>query len=264
KDFIFSNKPVIVPPGYRKDTFSFELFDNNDYEFGKKMTFKLINISDASFITADTVLTLHILSDDVFQISFVGAGRTIVEKDTTVFIRVACNGVYDSATTARVKLDAGSAIKGKHFRFNDTVVTIPAFSRDTVWIPVTIIDDTLVENTREANFTLMDVSNSAVLNIRGFTLTIRDNDLLPSKISDDVNNWLSLYPNPASNTVYISSSEDFIQIEVYASDGKLFYSTNNVNTQSLHINIADWPCGLYYFQIISEANIRGAKLIIQR
>lgn len=260
-DFFYSTQLIIAPPGLTRDTTWFESYDNDDYDPGKKASFVIINLSDSSFRDPDSTLTVNILNDDPFQISFVGAGRTVVESDTTVFIRVACNGVYDSATTAKVKLDAGSAIKGKHFLFNDTTVTIAAFSRDTVLIPVVILNDTIVENTREANFTLYDVSNSALLNIRGFTLTIRDDDLQPSAVVEDYFGLVNAFPNPASSFIQIVNLPLNSTIDIFDFSGKLF-SSSTTFSQSERLDISDLAQGFYLMKITNQSQSKAIRFSV--
>lgn len=260
-EFYYVNQPLVVPPGLKRDTTWFEVYDNDNYTFGKKASFKIINYSDSTFKHPDSTLTVYVLNDDAFQISFVGAGRTIVESDTTVFIRVACNGVYDSATTAKVKLDAGSAIKGKHFLFNDTTVTIAALSSDTVLIPVMILNDTIVENTREANFTLYDVSNSALLNIRGFTLTIRDDDLQPSGVKEDYFTLLKVFPNPANNFIQIENLPLNTLIEIFEGSGKLLSSVFTVDSTE-KLFVADLAQGFYLMKLTNQSQSKAIRFVV--
>jgi hypothetical protein len=253
-----------VPPGYQRDTFSYEIFDNDDYDPNKKVAFKLVNFSNSAFKHQDSIAVAHILNDDVFKISFVGAGRTVIESDTTIFIRVACNGALDSATTGKVKLDPGSAVKGKHFLFRDTSFSIAAGSKDTVYIPVKILNDTIVENTREANFTLFDVSPHAALNIRGFTLVIRDDDLKPS-IPPDV--WFRspviVYPNPAKDIIQMKHAEEITKIEILDVNGALLFYKATQGVEEV-LDVSHLSEGMYWLKCFNHSKVMFARFLIVR
>lgn len=263
EDFFFSNKPIVVPPGFQRDTFKFDIYDNEDYDPGKKAVFTIINIEDTSFITADTTMVLEILNDDSFKISFVGAGRTVVENDTTIFIRVATNGISDSVTTAKVKLDMGNAVKGKHFLFNDTTISIAALARDTALIPVVILNDTVVEAMREANFTLYDATNNAILNVRGFTLTIRDDDLQPSGITENYFSMIKVFPNPAVDFIQIENMPEQATIQVFDLSGSLLKEVAALSV-SEKLPVQELADGVYLLKISSGSQSKIVRVAIAR
>lgn len=247
-DYFFSNIPVVVPPGLQRDTFAFDIFDHADYDPGKKISFKFTSLSNNSFVSADSALTVYVLNDDSFQISFIGAGRTVVEHDTTVYLRVATNGYSDSATSVNVTLDAGSAINGKDFSFRDTVVTVPANTRDTILIPVVIFNDTVIGTTREANFTLSNPTNGAQLNIRGFTLTIREDDLEPSAIAENYFQQVKVFPNPASDFITLKNLPLAANVQLLNLNGEIV-KEETINSSVEKIAVNDLTAGIYLLKI---------------
>lgn len=261
EDFYFSNRLVEVPPNtLQYDTFSYDIYDNDDYDPGKKATFVFATLSDNSFITADSQMVAHIVNDDELQISFVGAGRTVVESDTTVYIRVALNGRTDSTITASVKLDAGNAQKGKHFLFNDTVIAIAAQTKDTALIPVIILNDNKDDGTREANFTLSDVSNDVPLNVRGFTLVIRDDDLVNGVAQNNLDE-IQWFPNPASEFILFKNLPEQSRISIFNIQGKrvkVFSEVNNNNK----LDVRDLTNGYYFFKIEGKNYFSSHKIAI--
>lgn len=260
-DFYFSNIPVVVPPGLQRDTFSFDIFDNEDYDPNKKISFKFTSLSNSAFASADSNLTVYVLNNDSFQISFIGAGKTVVESDTTIYIRVATNGYSDYPTSANVSLDAGSAINGKDFSFRDTLVTIPANSRDTILIPVKILNDTVITATREANFTLSNPTNGAQLNIRGFTLVIREDDLEPTAINDYYFEKVKVYPNPASDFIYLENIPLASTIQLFNLNGEIIKGAS-INNMVEKLLIHDLNPGIYILKINNDKHTKIYRVVV--
>lgn len=247
-DYFFSNIPVVVPPGLQRDTFTFDIFDHADYDPGKKISFKFTSLSNNSFVSADSALTVYVINDDSLQISFIGAGKTVVESDTTIYLRVATNGYSDSATSVNVTLDAGSAVNGKDFAFRDTVVTVPANTRDTILIPILIFNDTTIGTTREANFTLSNPTNGAQLNIRGFTLVIREDDLEPSAIAENYFQQIKVFPNPASDFIALKNLPLAANVQLLNLNGEIV-KEETINSSVEKIAVNDLAAGIYLLKI---------------
>ncbi|MGZ3865948.1 MAG: T9SS type A sorting domain-containing protein [Bacteroidia bacterium] len=72
-------------------------------------------------------------------------------------------------------------------------------------------------------------------------------------------NDIILYPNPATNNVFISTAADnaIKQVNVFSNEGKILYSGNE-NT----VNVQDFPAGNYLF-IVTTANSRLIAKIIK-
>lgn len=73
-------------------------------------------------------------------------------------------------------------------------------------------------------------------------------------------NYLTIYPNPASNLLFVDGLENGNMILVYDLCGKLFYS-DVVNNEKLVIDIKNWQKGIFIIQIKGTEGIFYAKLI---
>jgi hypothetical protein len=78
-----------------------------------------------------------------------------------------------------------------------------------------------------------------------------------------INNYTSallLYPNPASNVVYISG-ENTATVKVFNNIGQLINTYHSVNT----INVSSYKAGIYIFSIITnERNTKAFKVLITK
>ncbi|MBK8686399.1 MAG: T9SS type A sorting domain-containing protein [Bacteroidetes bacterium] len=73
---------------------------------------------------------------------------------------------------------------------------------------------------------------------------------------------VKLYPNPASEELYIELEEPWrseqITITIYQASGTKIY-TSRTKHLSCHIATANWPPGLYYVEIV-----QGPQKVIQK
>jgi len=58
-------------------------------------------------------------------------------------------------------------------------------------------------------------------------------------------NGISVYPNPVVNDLHISAANKIDQINIFNSQGQLFYSDASVSVQTLKISTLDWNKGQY-------------------
>lgn len=75
---------------------------------------------------------------------------------------------------------------------------------------------------------------------------------------------LSVYPNPASNNVYITSDVNINAINLFDSFGRKVYSTSVAGTHHvLNIN-ENWSNGIYFVEVSNENGLKREKLIVNR
>ena len=78
---------------------------------------------------------------------------------------------------------------------------------------------------------------------------------------------LQLFPNPASDNVYLFSNVNAIQkVNVLDAEGRIVISSLNglLNNNKMVLNTSALPSGIYLFQIISDREIQTRKVLIQR
>lgn len=72
----------------------------------------------------------------------------------------------------------------------------------------------------------------------------------------------SLYPNPASNNVVVSSNYEAATIEIYNMTGKQIMN-RKLNFGTNHLNVSKLASGIYLARFVSESKIETKKLIIK-
>ena len=87
------------------------------------------------------------------------------------------------------------------------------------------------------------------------TGTLSNNEFLSSKFTT--------YPNPANNTVTVSSSENILLNEVVITDlnGRTISTTKMSNVAEAQINVADLNAGIYFMNITSDSGKAVKKFI---
>lgn len=86
----------------------------------------------------------------------------------------------------------------------------------------------------------------------------------PDAVSEIKINHFNFYPNPARNEITVINSEtnDFYEIEIYNSEGKIEYIKNDCFS-STKINIRHFRPGIYIIRIKTADKVLHEKLIIQ-
>lgn len=81
-------------------------------------------------------------------------------------------------------------------------------------------------------------------------------------LNDDVNQpKVSIYPNPATNLVNIST-ENAKTISIMNSIGQIVY-TSNVTSSTLSIDVSQFATGVYFVEIKNETKKITKKLVIK-
>ena len=84
-------------------------------------------------------------------------------------------------------------------------------------------------------------------------------------VKDITDKSFMLYPNPAKNTVHITTATDGIaSIKIYDLTGKTIYTAKSANVASLTIDSAAFASGTYFVEVLSSTNAKTVKkLLIQ-
>lgn len=81
-------------------------------------------------------------------------------------------------------------------------------------------------------------------------------------ISVDLEQDINIYPNPISNILNISNTQqENMNISIFDSSGKLVYEKLNTNNQNISIQTINWTSGTYFLQIKTSNNSYSRKLI---
>jgi hypothetical protein len=80
------------------------------------------------------------------------------------------------------------------------------------------------------------------------------------------NPYLTIFPNPASNSasIYMPESLDRnLTLELFSSDGKTCKTDYTIQDAKIHINTSALTNGLYILRIYNHQSVSTAKLIVQ-
>ena len=72
----------------------------------------------------------------------------------------------------------------------------------------------------------------------------------------------ALHPNPADDEVLIRSRQEASTIHVYSSTGKRVHSEHSHSSET-HINVQDWPAGLYIIEVITSDGPGVKKFVVE-
>jgi hypothetical protein len=74
------------------------------------------------------------------------------------------------------------------------------------------------------------------------------------------NGNLSLYPNPARNSAFLQSTDMMLEIKAVSASGQLLFQQNELNTTTFSLDVAAWPQGLYFLQVMTEKGLIVKKI----
>ena len=84
-------------------------------------------------------------------------------------------------------------------------------------------------------------------------------------INDYYQNQIKVYPNPATNFIYVKSSLNLksLAFEIYDINGRIVKSGEELFNQQLSINISDLSSGIYILNINNNDFETNYKIIIE-
>lgn len=103
----------------------------------------------------------------------------------------------------------------------------------------------------------------------GWNFTYHANYLTSNRNTEHSDQWVTLYPQPASDkvTVEAASGKKINSFSVYSMDGKLMTfcpSPDNASSDKLEIDISDFPDGLYLLAVETDHVRVMKKLVVSR
>lgn len=75
---------------------------------------------------------------------------------------------------------------------------------------------------------------------------------------------VSIYPNPATSFVNITSSQPIDHIYIYSNSGSLLKSIESVSKNAVQINLLDYKPGIYFIRIVQDNGTNNSKVIVTR
>lgn len=117
---------------------------------------------------------------------------------------------------------------------------------------ITTIDSTTIFEVIGYNFNGCTDSNEITIYVKNCTIGIDEN-----KTSN-----FNIYPIPSSGFINITCDEPIKNIEIISSDGKLIRNINDVNKNTLAIDLTDLAKGFYFVKSYSTKLVYNKKIII--
>lgn len=154
---------------------SLTLIDDNDVEPDESFSLSLSNATGGVNIGAPNA-TVTIGSDDVGAgtIGFVGAAKTVAEDQGATVLEVERTGDSGGSVSVRVRSFDVSALTPDDYAEINIVLTWADGESGVRSIPLSVVDDRIVESDETVDFTLSEVSGGASISVSAFTLTITD------------------------------------------------------------------------------------------
>ena len=227
---------------------------NND-SFLEQTENYLVNLSTISnnLITFDNQATGTINDNDASIVSIVASQPNASEPTTNGEFTLSLSNLVSTPTIVNYTI-SGTAVNGVDYILINNTITIPA-NTPSITIPVTVIDDNIVESTESAIITIVGTNNGVTVDNSATTATvmIADNDItnlsigaisasegsdlkfpinLSNPSSSDITITFKLTNGTAGNLDYVSSD---ITVTIPA------YSTSGIVTVPTNVDIIDEP-----------------------
>jgi len=86
-------------------------------------------------------------------------------------------------------------------------------------------------------------------------------DLATTISTKEKTSGLHIYPNPASEKLYIEAKEIITGVEIYSVDGRLVQAKSNGNNNFMNIEFGQLKPGLYYVRVKTTGRLYSEKVI---
>jgi hypothetical protein len=251
-NYTFNNQEYGYGTGISHDTFWVNFISPHLTGDTISMTFALRNDSVNS--SPDTLITITVIDTGSLDVSFLGAGLAHLKSDSVGYVKVFTGAFAKYPISVLVSYLNGNAIRDTDFIFNDSTITFPAFSFDTISLPVIMLQDHRYQGNTQVNLQLSNVSPSTVqYGITQYTYTIiddEDSNLTPlGVIQTNLAQPVSVHPNPFDNLINIETTLSSYHISITNSIGEEILAQDfKANTI---INLSTQPAGLYFIRLTS-------------
>jgi hypothetical protein len=132
---------------------------------------------------------------------------------------------------------------------------------------ITVTPDPALKYSQQYYFKIDSLENNLGVNTFAQTSTFTT-ELSTVNISDPKINSIVIYPNPATDRIYIKSNEisKISRIELLNTIGKTVRVVENpVSTfNEISLKVADLPSGMYFVRVLAEGNIQTMRVLISR
>ncbi|MBX3011388.1 MAG: Ig-like domain-containing protein [Caldilineaceae bacterium] len=215
-DYTAATGTVTFNPGETVKTFTVNVLDDATQEMPETVNLTLSNPVNAA-LGVLTTATLTIVDDESTTVQFTNASYSVNENAGQALIEVTLSKAAVFSVTVDYAIAAGTATEGSDYTAaNGTLVFNPGETSKT--IAVTIVDDTVFENSETVTLSLSNVTpGSAILGTpTTATLTIVDNDSVPTVAFSSATSTVNEAAGNATITVNLSAASSVPVSVTYA------------------------------------------------
>jgi hypothetical protein len=178
-DYTAISGTLTFTPGIMLQTFTVDIIDDIDEESYETITLTLSKADGATLGSTNNPATLTILDDDLPSVHFGTANYTVGEAGGSKTITVTLAGAHSLTVTVDYATSDGTATAGSDYvAASGTLTFVPGVTSQTFLVPIT--DDSLPENDETVTLTLSDPVNANLGLLNLATLTILDDDPMPT------------------------------------------------------------------------------------
>jgi plastocyanin len=157
-------------------TVSLNIANDIFIEGNETIQFRLINLTNNSFVGSDSIHTVTIFDNDTLKAIFNATASSVDEISGKARIGVSLNAFSPNATTLNLNSPpSGTAALGADFTQDTSSVTFAANDTATQYFTFNIIDDASVESNETFTYTI-NGNNGVITAGQSHTTTIMDND----------------------------------------------------------------------------------------
>lgn len=208
----------------------------------------------------------HIAVDLATQDYVLSGGTPVTQRIGTVsaWVKYVPKG-NDSGVVGAFAVIQGIGAGGADSVIGEGFTTFGAINNYTqMTVPITYINNTQIPTHIQFGFISGNLDNgvdSSVLYVDDVSMTVA------SGISQQLvkNKIVSCYPNPASNTLYLSTNEaEKLIWEAVSANGQLVASKEFTKTATVSLN--DLPSGTYFFRVLNmnKEMIQTGKFVVTK
>jgi hypothetical protein len=224
-DFSFSSQQLTwLPNDSSVKLVPLRIFEDQLVEYDETLNLRLVGPTNGA-VLVDSQYNLQIQDDDPLEISFQGAGQTIIESGDTALFYVTLNGQPRQNIDFSVQRTGGNAQLGSDFIWMDGNFSFPANDSSRIPLRVVAIEDQINEGNEQVIIDLLPSDTSLLVDITAYTVTIIDNDSLGTGWSDP-ELLLGIYPNPVSDFL-ILNEVSLISVDIFTSSGLHVFTIEN-------------------------------------
>lgn len=132
---------------------------------------------------------------------------------------------------------------------------------------ITLTPDPTLKYSQQYYLKIDTLENMAGINTLAQSSTF-STELSTVNLNEPKTNTITIYPNPASDRIYIKSNDisKVSRVELLNTIGRTVRVIDNpVNTvNEITLKVSDLPSGIYFVRVISEGNIQTMRVLISR